>query len=129
MDKQEIFAFMRQNPLFHLATVDGDRPRVRRMVLYRADEESGILFHTRKTKELHRQLMQNPKVELCFDSFKGDVEVRVSGKVEPVEDTELKKAIEPESYDDVAIYRVKEAMATVWTLETDLAPKTYVVLE
>lgn len=31
MTKEEIFALMNENPVFHLATMDGDRPHVRGM--------------------------------------------------------------------------------------------------
>jgi len=38
MDKNEIFNLINQNPVFFLAITDGDQPRVRGMLLYRADE-------------------------------------------------------------------------------------------
>ena len=65
MVKEEIFKLMNENPVFHLATMDGDQPRVRGMLLFRADEE-GIIFHTASTKDVFQQIMKNPKAELCF---------------------------------------------------------------
>lgn len=38
MNEKEMYALMNANPAFHLATVEGDQPRVRGMFLYRADE-------------------------------------------------------------------------------------------
>lgn len=90
MTKEEIFALMNENPVFHLATMDGDRPHVRGMFLYRADE-NGIIFHTGGMKDLYRQLSDDPHVELCF-SGKG-VQVRVSGLVEELTDEALKDEI------------------------------------
>jgi uncharacterized pyridoxamine 5'-phosphate oxidase family protein len=45
MNKQEMLELMRSNPAFYLATVDGDQPRVRGMLLYKADE-NGLVFHS-----------------------------------------------------------------------------------
>ncbi len=39
MEKQEILEFLKKNPVFFLATSEGDHPHVRAMMLYRADEE------------------------------------------------------------------------------------------
>jgi len=33
MNKTEIFAFLKANPIFHLATVDGNRPHVHGMLV------------------------------------------------------------------------------------------------
>ena len=38
MTKQEIFEFVKKNPFCSLATIDGNLPRVRIIMLYRADE-------------------------------------------------------------------------------------------
>ena len=65
MTKSEILALINANPACHLATVEGNAPRVRGILLYRADE-NGLVFHTGNTKDLHRQLTRNPKVEFCF---------------------------------------------------------------
>lgn len=67
MNKEEILDFIKSNPACHLATVDGDQPRVRGMLMYRADE-NGILFHTGNFKDLYKNLQNNPNVELCFNS-------------------------------------------------------------
>jgi len=45
MTKQEVFEAISKSPAFYLATLDGDQPRVRGMMLYKADE-NGIIFHT-----------------------------------------------------------------------------------
>jgi len=45
LQKSQIFDLLNKNLVFFLATVEGTEPRVRGMMLYRADE-SGIIFHT-----------------------------------------------------------------------------------
>jgi pyridoxamine 5'-phosphate oxidase len=94
VNKNEIFDFLNAYPVFHLATVEGNRPHVRGMLMYRADEQ-GIIFHTGKVKDLHRQLTENPHVEMCFNNgkFEDLVQIRIGGAVELVEDLGLKKEI------------------------------------
>ncbi len=140
MNKREVFEFLNANPVFHLATIDEDMPRVRGMLLYRADED-GIVFHTGKMRDLHRQLTNNPKVEMSFNNGSDEdlVQIRVSGVVEPVEDLELKKEIvrkreflkpfvERMGYEPLAVYRLKNGTASIWTMKTNLAPKELVGL-
>lgn len=138
MDKKEIFKFLNSNQVFYLATAEEDTPHVRAMMLYHADE-NGIIFHTGKTKDVHRQLQANPKVELCFNNFEVNAQVRIAGKVELVDDINLKKEIAQQrpflkawildnGYDMLSVYRLKSAVATVWTMEDNLTPKTYITL-
>ena len=53
MDKNEICRFMRENPAMAIATAEEDRPYVRIIMLYKADEE-GIIFCTGENKDLNR---------------------------------------------------------------------------
>jgi len=85
MTRQDAFDLMNANPAFHLATVEGKQPRVRGMLLYKADE-AGVIFHTGTMKDVFKQIMENPRVELCFNDFKKGIQLRVSGELELVED-------------------------------------------
>ncbi|MCC6346546.1 MAG: pyridoxamine 5'-phosphate oxidase family protein [Nitrospirales bacterium] len=140
MNKREIFEFLNAFPMFHLATVEGNHPRVRAMLLYRADE-NGIIFNGAKGKDLHKQLTKDPQVEMCFTdtNFETLKQVRVSGTVELVEDLALKKEIiekreflkpwiEQVGYEPLAVYRMRKATATVWTLADNFAPKEFIEL-
>ncbi len=140
MNKREIFEFLKSNPVFHLATVDGGRPRVRGMLMYRADE-NGIVFHTGKMRELYKQLTENPTVEMSFNNGSDEnlIQIRVSGAVELVEDLELKKEIVQEreflkpfveqmGYGPLAVYRLKNGTASIWAMKSNLAPKEFVKL-
>ena len=140
MDKKEILAFINANQACHLATVEGDTPHTRGMMIYRADKD-GIVFHTGTVKDLHKQLMANPKVEFCFNNYQTKIQVRVSGTAELQKDEKLKMEIvearpflkkiaesSPSGYDMLAVYRVKNCVATIWTMETNLAPKKHIKL-
>jgi len=140
MNKNEVFDFLNANPVFHLATVEGNKPHVRGMLMYRADE-NGIIFHTGKTKDLHKQLTENPNIEMSFNNgnFQDLVQIRISGTVQLMEDIELKKEIvqkreflkpwvERMGYGSFAVYRVKNGVAAVWTLKTNFSPKEFIEL-
>lgn len=138
MTKDEILASINTNLSAHMATVEGDKPHVRGMGIYRVDE-SGIVIQTWKKKDIHQQLVKNPEIEICFNSKDGK-QIRVSGKVELVEDLALKKEVESKrpfmtpvierlgGYDAVAIWIMKHGKATVWTMAQNFDPKTYVEL-
>lgn len=138
MTRDEIIAFMNKNPACHLATVEGDKPHVRGVLIYRADED-GILFHTGNMKDLYKQLSKNPNVELCFNNFQDNIQIRVSGRAELMEDMGLKKEIVANrdflkpwvaemGYEILVIFRVKGCVAVVWTFERNFAPKEYIGL-
>lgn len=140
MTRKEILEFLNSNPIFHIATADGDTPHVRGMLLYRADE-NGIVFNTGKIKDLYRQLNKNPRVELCFNNgiFENLIQVRIAGTVEALDDLDLKKEIvakreflrpwvEKVGYDQLAVYVLKNGQATVWTMATNTDPKEYIQL-
>jgi uncharacterized pyridoxamine 5'-phosphate oxidase family protein len=133
MTREQIIEFLNANPLCHLATCEGKQPRVRGMMMYRADA-SGLTFHTGNYKALAKQLLANKHVEVCFNSQ--DTQVRVAGVAEIVEDMSLKKEIvaarvflkpwvEKHGYDLLVVFRVTQCQAAVWTMATNFEPTRY----
>jgi pyridoxamine 5'-phosphate oxidase len=115
----------------HLATIDGDQPRVRPLGMWYADE-SGFYFQSQSVKVLCHQLQKNNKVEFSFfdpDSFKV---LRVSGKAEFINDIDAKKKVLEErtflkdmgitTPDDprLAIFRVAKGEAFFWTMKDSM---------
>lgn len=138
MTKEELFQIMNENPVFHLATMDGDQPRVRGMLLFRADEE-GIIFHTASTKEVYAQILANPKAELCFQGQ--GIQVRVTGILEQVKDEKRKEEIfahptrkflqawKEQGIDGLLqIFCLKNGTAVTWTMETNFEEKQLIQL-
>ena len=74
------------------ATTEGDQPHVRILSMCFADEK-GFYFQTESVKSVYKQLQKNNKVELCFLSPKTRVMMRVTGKVEFLDDPGLKSKI------------------------------------
>ena len=124
MTTSEIFELISKNPVFH---------RVRGMLLFRADE-NGIIFHTASTKDVYRQIMENPKAEMCFSC--GEVQIRVTGILELSENPALREEIfahptrkflqawKDNGIDNLMqVFVMKNCTATTWTMATNFEPK------
>jgi len=138
MNKAEIIDFMNKTHTCYMATLEGDKPHVRAIGIVKADED-GVIVQTWTFKDIYKQLSANPNVELCFHDNKQGIQVRVSGAVEVIDDPKLREEMvkqrpfmkpiaEERGYEVIAIYRLKKGVAHVWTMKTNLDPKTYVQL-
>jgi len=133
MNREQIVQFLNAHPMCHLATMDGDQPRVRGMMMYRA-ESAGILFHTGVFKSLYGQITRNRRVEICFNDER--TQVRVEGIARILDDISLKREIvaarpfmkpliEERGYGVLVVFRVVDWKFTVWTMDTNLEPTVY----
>lgn len=138
MTSQEIYKLLNEYPAFYLATSDGDQPRVRGMLLFKADE-NGIIFHTSSTKDVFAQVKKNPKAEMCFSC--NGIQIRVTGILEQVFDEKLRDEIfshpsrkflqtwKEKGIDNILqIFVMKNCTAVTWTMETNFAPKELIKL-
>ena len=92
MEYQDCVQFANECGTTFIATIDGNRPRVRPLVLQFADER-GFYFQTEPVKNFYKQINVNNNVELCFYDPEGGglgKVMRVSGEIEFVNDLELK---------------------------------------
>jgi pyridoxamine 5'-phosphate oxidase len=138
MNKSDVFTFLNGNPTFSLATLENKKPHVRVITLFRADD-NGIIFATGKHKDVYKQLIANPYVELLFWIADEGTQIRVSGAAKLFEDLEIKKLVvekftflkpwvEQEGYDQLAPFCLENAKAFVWTQEAEFNPKEYIIL-
>lgn len=85
---EEVFELLKKIGTYYLATVDGDKPRVRPFGT--VDLYNGKLYiQTGKKKDVSKQIEKNPNAELC--AFQDGVWVRVSGKLVNDDSREAKK--------------------------------------
>lgn len=61
---QEVYDFLKKCGKYFLATVDGDQPRVRPFGTINIFEDK-LYIQTGKVKDVSKQMMANPKVEIC----------------------------------------------------------------
>ena len=138
MTKDEILKFCNAHPACHLATAEGDQPRLRGMLMYRADEK-GIIFQTGDTKAIVAQIRKNPKVEICFNDYQENIQIRVIGRAEIVEDQKLKEEIvaardflkpwvKERGYGMLKVFRVTGCRASVWTFADNFTPSSDIAL-
>ena len=140
MNVDDCIKFANQNPSSYIATVDGDQPRVRGMLMWKADK-TGFYYSTSATKDLYLQLKANPKVELCFFDAKSKNmdQMRVTGQAEIVEDMKIREQlVEARPFlkqmgagadsPKLIVFRVVKCTATFWTWATNLDPKEYISL-
>ncbi len=74
---EKILAFLKENPVFYFATVDGDKPRVRPFGFY-MEYEGKLYFGMGKHKQSYAQTITNPNIEICTASPKGQW-IRIRG--------------------------------------------------
>lgn len=60
---EEVLNYLRENPIFYIATVEGDQPRVRPFGAV-AEFEGKLYICTNNTKKVFKQIEKNPKVEI-----------------------------------------------------------------
>ena len=87
---QEVYEFLKKCGAYYLATVDGDQPRVRPFGTYLIFEDK-LYIQTGKAKDVSKQMMANPKIEIC--AFSGDAWIRIAAKAVPDERIEAKQAM------------------------------------
>ena len=77
----EIYEFLKKCGTYYLATVDGDRPRVRPFGTIDIFEGK-LTIQTGKAKAVSRQIHANPHIEIC--AFNNGVWIRVEAVAEEV---------------------------------------------
>ena len=85
---QEVYNFLKEAGTYYLATVEGDQPRVRPFGTVNIFEGK-LYIQTGKVKPCSKQMMANPKIEIC--AFKNGEWLRVAA--EAVEDDRVEARI------------------------------------
>lgn len=85
---EKIYEFLKKAGTYYLATVEGDKPRVRpfgTIDLF----EGKLYIQTGKVKEVSKQIHLNPNVEVC--AFDGAKWIRIAGTLKEDDRREAKK--------------------------------------
>ena len=123
--------FIKASPVFHIATVDGAKARVRPFSFI-MKRNNTLYFCTNKTKDVYKQLKQNPDIEIS-DMGSNDTWLRIRGRIAFDEAREAKAQafevssnllkIYPKGVDDelFVTFYFTEAVATLFSFAA--APK------
>ena len=87
---ERVCQFLKDAGVYYLATVEGDQPRVRPFGTAHIFEGK-LYIQTGKVKPCSRQIMENPRVELC--AFHNGAWVRVAGELVEDDRLEAKKSM------------------------------------
>ncbi len=85
---KETQEFLKSAGVYYLATIDGDKPRVRPFGTAEIFEDK-LYIQTGKSKDVSKQIEKNPNVEIC--AFKDGKWIRVSGNLVRDDRVEAKK--------------------------------------
>ncbi|HOF58127.1 MAG TPA: pyridoxamine 5'-phosphate oxidase family protein [Syntrophorhabdaceae bacterium] len=98
-----VYDFLKANPVFHIATVDGNKARVRPFG-FSMKRNNMLYFCTNKTKEVYKQLLQNPDIEISVMGGDGTSWLRARGRITFDETRETKIQAFEESPNLLKIY-------------------------
>ena len=87
---KKVYDFLKEAGTYYLATVEGDRPRVRPFGTVNIFENK-LYIQTGRVKPVSKQIAENNKVEIC--AFKDGVWLRVAGELVEDDRVEAKKAM------------------------------------
>ncbi len=85
---KEVYEFLKDCGTYYLATMDGDQPRVRPFGTVDIFEDK-LYIQTGKSKNVSKQMQDNPKIEIC--AYKDGKWLRVTAEVVRDENKEAKK--------------------------------------
>ena len=139
MSKEEVLAFVRENPACFIATMDGDQPRVRGFLTVLFDDGK-LYFTTGTMKSVYSQLAKNPKIELCYCSPDFRKTLRIAGTIEIVDDLAKKQQLVNERdylkpfkdrADDPSfiLLRLSRGKARFWTIAQNMRESDIPVIE
>ena len=87
---ERVCKFLKDAETYYLATVEGDQPRVRPFGTANIFE-GRLYIQTGKSKSVSKQLLANPKAEIC--AFKDGVWLRIAGELIEDDRVEARKAM------------------------------------
>ncbi len=96
------FEYLKANPVFHIATIDGTKARVRPFG-FSMKRNGALYFCTSKTKDVYRQLSQNPEIEIS-DMGHDATWLRIRGRIAFDETRDAKVQAFKESSNLLKIY-------------------------
>jgi len=123
----EVLDFLKKCKTYYLATLENGKPRVRPFGT--AEVFEGKLYiQTGKKKEVFKQILENPNVEIC--AYDGDTWMRVEGKLIIDDRIDAKKymldqnpylrSMYDEQDDNTAVLYFENGIARIYSFTSDI---------
>lgn len=115
---KEVLDYLRNCGTFYLATSEGDQPRVRPFGAV-CEFEGKLYIVTNNQKDVYKQMLANPKVEIC--GMHAGTWMRVSGEVKEDVRREARVAMMDANNSLSSMYTVDDNLMTVFYFENGTA--------
>lgn len=115
---QKVYQFLISCGTYYIATIDGDKPRVRPFGTAAIFEDK-LYFQTSNQKNVFQQIQSNNNVELS--AFDGEKWIRVSGKVIRDERIEAKQYVLDMHESLKSVYSADDGKTEVFYFESGTA--------
>ncbi len=123
---QDVYDFLKKAGAYYLATVDGDQPRVRPFGTAHIFEDK-LYIQTGKVKDVSKQMIKNPKVEIC--AMSGGEWIRIQALAMEDDRVEAKESL-LDAYpnlknrysatdDNCQVLYLKDAVATISSFSSE----------
>jgi len=123
---QEVYEFLKKCGTYYLATIDGDKPRVRPFGTVHIFENK-LYIQTGKSKNVSKQMMNNPNIEIC--AMSGGEWIRIQAVAVEDDRVEAKQSM-LDAYpnlksrysatdDNTQVLYLKDAIATIASFTHD----------
>ena len=123
---QEVYEFLKKCGTYYLATIDGDKPRVRPFGTFHIFENK-LYIQTGKSKNVSKQMMNNPNIEIC--AMSGGEWIRIQAVAVEDDRVEAKQSM-LDAYpnlkfrysatdDNTQVLYLKDAIATIASFTHD----------
>ena len=117
---KEVYDFLKKCEVFYIATIDGDRPRVRPFGVVNIFEDK-LYIQTGKVKAVSKQMQANPHVEICgmadgkWIRLEGEVvrDDRREAKADMLDNNPILKNMYSADDDNTEVLYFKNAKATI----------------
>lgn len=129
---KEVYEFLKECGTFYIATIDGDKPRVRPFGVVNIFEDK-LYIQTGKVKNVSKQMQINPNVEIC--AYNNGIWVRLEGKVVRDDRIEAKasmldanpslKTMYSAEDDNTEVLYFTDAKATFYSFTSDAREVTF----
>ena len=110
--------FLTEAGVFYLATVDGDQPKVRPLGAH-LEMDGKVLFGVGDFKDVYKQLLANPKFEIC--AYDGSAWIRVCGEAVLDERIEAQQHMLDENPGLKNMYKAGDGNTAVFCIKNGVA--------
>ena len=121
---KEVFDFLKESKVFYIATVDGDKPRVRPFGAINIYENK-LYIQTGKVKDVSKQIHINPNVEIC--SMLNGKWIRIEGVLECDDRIEAKKSMLDANPELRSMYSENDENTEVFYFKNAIATNTVII--